>query len=180
MNPRLVIVALVLAVAAVAGGIWWSKRLPGHENQAIGPDPASAVAATPGTAAGTGSTAPPVTPPPAPDPAAVGRSDPAVAPEVLEPVEPLLELNYVGGGGIAGSDAGVVTQSIDELLGGKHAGKSKAQLLTSLHSVQAVLSAQRNSAEIPKDKVLPPESIQALEIEANWLKEQVRKDQGDK
>ncbi|MEO6708129.1 MAG: hypothetical protein ABIP42_01045, partial [Planctomycetota bacterium] len=84
----------------------------------------------------------------------------------------LLELNYAVAWQLSSSDD-TADNHIEELLGGKHVGKTKKQLLRSLKSVDAVLEAQRNPEALPKDKVLSPEALSALEIERTWLKEKV-------
>ena len=167
-------VVVMLAVGVAGVGVWMARSaekpgipLPGKEGfskpVAVGTTPVQPLPTLPNS------------PTQAPVGAAGRTEPPAPPPVVLEAVEPMLELNAIAAGGVGEANAGDVTWAIDELLGGKHAGKTKTELQHSWVSVQAVLDQQRSPDLNPKARIYTDEAISALQIEAAWLKEQVYK-----
>ncbi len=162
----------LLLALGLAGGLYWSRShrdnpQPPAEigKPAIAPSPAPVQVGTVEAPAQAPNAAPPRT--------SAANEAPPEATAPLEAVEAMLELNLVVAGASSADSADAVTGSIDELLGGKHAGKDKAALMKSLRSVQAVLKAQATPEQIPKEMILTPEAISALTIEAGWLKEHI-------
>ena len=174
MSSRTLIAGVLIALG-VGAGLYWARSDTGHPKPSdAGKSPGVSPTAGPAVVGAAQPLSQPVTqvPPKAP-PRSAAAEQPPEASAPLEAVEPLLELNLVVAGAASADSADAVTGAIDELLGGKHAGKNKAALLKSLNSVQAVLKAQSTPNEIPKEMILTPEAISALTIEAGWLKEHI-------
>ncbi len=171
MSSRTLIVGVLIALALGAGLYWSRSKSATPRPTDVGKPPAGPATVAPVLA---GAVQPLTeTPPAAPARSSAANEQPPEASAPLEAVEPLLELNLVVAGASSADSADAVTGSIDELLGGKHAGKNKAALMKSLRSVQAVLKAQATPDQIPKEMILTPEAISALTIEAGWLKEHI-------
>jgi hypothetical protein len=172
MKARLLVAGMLIALVLGAGFLWLNRSSGTPEGVAL-PD------ANRGTAAGKGSGGKGIEVPTAlanhanPSDAPVRSEQPKPPPLPLEVVEPMLELNIAAATASSEARAEAAAGSVDELLSGKHAGKSWAQLELSYRSVCAALELQRGPGPIPKDKFLSAEAVAALGIEAAWLKEKL-------
>ncbi len=166
------LIAGVLVALGVGAGLYWARSDSANPKPTEVSKPLAGPAAVAPVALG--AVQPPTqTPTPAPPRSSAANEAPPEATDPIEAVEAMLELNLVVAGASSADSADAVTGQIDELLGGKHAGKNKAALMKSLRSVQAVLKAQATPDQIPKEMILTPEAISALTIEAGWLKEHI-------
>jgi hypothetical protein len=175
LRARMVVVVLVGAT----GAILWSRRsaeAPAFPSASGGPGAPGSVAGDPSRAgSGASPVEAPADPTLAPEGTAAGpRSPQPAAPELaLEPVSPLLELALVQASSAQDASEEPVKSGIDGLLEGRHGTKTRVQLELSLRSIRHVLDLQATPDLLPKGQILDAPSIQALEIEAGWLKERI-------
>ena len=171
MTPKSLAVGLIVVVG-LGAGLWWRTRGAGESPDGSGAP--TAATGTPGQASTGGATGVEAPQNPTEAPADGTRKEQAPAPEpALELVTPLLELNLVVDGAAGESSADASAGTVDSLLEGRHGTKNRAQLELSLRSIRFVLDQQRDLNSIPKEQILTPEAVRALEIEVAWLKERI-------
>lgn len=158
MNARLMLCGLVLALGLGAAALWLEEKSSERDPQPTAAEhgaTSSDFVGQPVSAAETRSTSPTDSSPAGPGPE--------------QAVVPLMELN-----GIAETAAGGVTSEdlrgpLDALLGNRYAAHARAQREASLRSIRTAL--QQDGARAAGEQQFTPEAVQALQLEADWLKE---------
>jgi hypothetical protein len=110
------------------------------------------------------------------DPAAkrtLPAAQPAEATAATSPVEvvPLLELPGLLEVAFAQSSSEQLSASLDALLGARYDARTRQERETCLRSIREVLAWQAQPEALKSDQRMSAQAIQALEIEAGWLKE---------